>query len=143
MFFFRRRCRYVSFASAKISRRRIKLKKDTLVVILLTEYHASSIRLWRVVLLRSGIRLSPSDIRRSLRERCELLWRIEYHCEAKPNNITARRAISLFAKQRISLIKMQKRESFTELYFRITLSSVFIASFALLNKYIGLCPYPY
>ena len=32
-------------------------------VILLSEYHASSIRLWRVVLLRSGIRLSPSDIR--------------------------------------------------------------------------------
>ena len=63
-----------------------------------------------------------------------VLWRIEYHCEAKPNNITARRAISLFAKQRISLIKMQKRESFTELYFRITLSSVFIASFAFVKQ---------
>ena len=32
-------------------------------VILLTEYHASFIRLWRVVLLRSDIRLSPSGIR--------------------------------------------------------------------------------
>jgi len=32
-------------------------------VILLTEYHASSIRLWRVILLRSDIRLTPSDIR--------------------------------------------------------------------------------
>ena len=32
-------------------------------VILLTEYHASFIRLWRVVLLRSDIRLAPSDIR--------------------------------------------------------------------------------
>ena len=32
-------------------------------MILLSEYHASSIRLWRVVLLRSGIRLATSDIR--------------------------------------------------------------------------------
>ena len=31
-------------------------------MILLTEYHASSIRLRRVLLLRSDIRLSPSDI---------------------------------------------------------------------------------
>ena len=79
---------------------------------------------------------------RSLCERCELLWRIEYHCEAKPNNITARRAISLFAKQRISLIKMQKRESFTELYFRITLSSVFIASFAFVKQIHRAMPIP-
>ena len=71
-----------------------------------------------------------------------VLWRIEYHCEAKPNNITARRAISLFAKQRISLIKMQKRESFTELYFRITLSSVFIASFAFVKQIHRAMPIP-
>ena len=32
-------------------------------MILLTEYHASSIRLWRVILLRSDIRLAPSGIR--------------------------------------------------------------------------------
>ena len=32
-------------------------------MILLTEYHASSSRLWRVILLRSDIRLTPSDIR--------------------------------------------------------------------------------
>ena len=32
-------------------------------VILLTEYYASSIRLWRVILLRSDIRLAPSYIR--------------------------------------------------------------------------------
>jgi len=32
-------------------------------VILLSEYHASSIRLWRVILLRSDIRLAPSGIR--------------------------------------------------------------------------------
>ena len=31
-------------------------------VILLTEYHANSIRLRRVLLLRSDIRLTPSDI---------------------------------------------------------------------------------
>ena len=32
-------------------------------VILLSEYHASSIRLWQVILLRSDIRLAPSGIR--------------------------------------------------------------------------------
>ena len=32
-------------------------------VILLSEYHASSIRPWRVILLRSDIRLMPSGIR--------------------------------------------------------------------------------
>ena len=32
-------------------------------MILLTEYHASFIRLWRVILLRSDIRFTPSDIR--------------------------------------------------------------------------------
>ena len=32
-------------------------------MILLSEYHAGSIRLWRVILLRSDIRLAPSGIR--------------------------------------------------------------------------------
>ena len=42
----------------------IKQKKFASIgVILLTEYHASFIRLRRVILLRSGIRLMPSDIR--------------------------------------------------------------------------------
>ena len=42
-------------------------------VILLTEYHASSIRLWRVILLRSDIQLTLSDI-------CYASYRrIEYH----------------------------------------------------------------
>ena len=54
-------------------------RTDTFGVILLTEYHASSIRLWRVLLLRSDIRLAPSDIRGSRSERRELLGRIEYH----------------------------------------------------------------
>ena len=40
-----------------------KIKMLRIGVILLTEYHASFIRLRRVVLLRSDIRLMPSDIR--------------------------------------------------------------------------------
>ena len=40
-----------------------KIKMLRIGVILLTEYHASFIRLRRVVLLRSDIRLTPSDIR--------------------------------------------------------------------------------
>ena len=38
-------------------------KQTDVGVILLTEYHASFIRLWRVILLRSDIRLTPSGIR--------------------------------------------------------------------------------
>ena len=53
-------------------------------VILLSEYHAISIRLWRVLLLCSSIRLTPSDIR----------------CAS-------------FVANRISLVKSKKRESFT------------------------------
>jgi len=41
----------------------LKTEKVTVGVILLTEYHAGFIRLRRVVLLRSDIRLTPSDIR--------------------------------------------------------------------------------
>ena len=37
-------------------------KRPPFSVILLTEYHANSIRLRRVLLLRSDIRLTPSDI---------------------------------------------------------------------------------
>ena len=37
---------------------------------------------------------------------------------------------------------MQKRESFTELYFRITLSSVFIASFAFVKQIHWAMPIP-
>ena len=51
----------------------IKKRSADVSVILLTEYHANSIRLWRVLLLRSDIRLTPSDI-------CfASLGRIEYH----------------------------------------------------------------
>ena len=42
-----------------------KKKGQQIGVILLAEYHANSIRLWRVILLRSDIRLTPSDIRRA------------------------------------------------------------------------------
>ena len=44
--------------------------------------------------------------------------------------------------KRISLIKMQKRESFTELYFRITLSSVFTAIFAFVKQIHRAMPIP-
>ena len=37
---------------------------------------------------------------------------------------------------------MQKRERFTELYFRITLSSVFIASFAFVKQIHRAMPIP-
>ena len=49
-------------------------------VILLTEYHASSIRLWRGVLLRSDIRLTPSEyFAKGEIPLRELERRIEYH----------------------------------------------------------------
>ena len=93
-------------------------------MILLTEYHASSIRLWRVILLRSDIRLTPSGIcYASLGANRISLCGIaeQYHCPK--GNIT------LYEVKNITH-KKQKRESFTELHFRITLSSFFIAGFA-------------
>jgi len=64
-------------------------------VILLSEYHANSIRLRRVLLLRSDIRLTPSDIRYAS------LMANRISLKPQGFNITGRRAISLFAKQRI------------------------------------------
>ena len=65
-----------------------------------------------------------------------VLWRIEYHCEAKPNNITARRAISLFAKQRISLIESRKERVMRN---SVKLSLLFLSQVSyLLNKHTGL-----
>ena len=52
----------VLFIGASISSGIRKATNQT-GVILLSEYHASSIRLRRVVLLRSDIRLTPSGIR--------------------------------------------------------------------------------
>jgi len=87
-------------------------------VILLSEYHASSIRLWRVILLRSDIRLAPSGIRfASFRAN---------RIPLKPQgfNITIAVAIiSLFAKAKNITKKAEKERA-------STLSSVFIASFA-------------
>ena len=72
-------------------------------VILLTEYHASSIRLWRVILLRSDIRLAPSGIRfASLKAK---------RISLKPQgfNITIAVAIiSLFAKAKNITKKAEK-----------------------------------
>jgi len=90
-------------------------------VILLSEYHASSIRLRRVILLRSDIWLTPSGIR-----------------------FTSFRAnrISLPARA-ISLIDSRKRESLTEFCFRMTLPSVLSPVSNLFYKCIGLRPSPY
>ena len=93
-------------------------------VILLTEYHASFIRLRRVLLLCSVIRLTPSDIRFASLEANKI--------SLKPQgfNITIAIAIiSLFAKAK-NITKSRKREN--KAVFLSTLFSlyVFIASFA-------------
>jgi len=54
---------WILAVAVRIAKRRNKEKRSYLGVILLSEYHASSIRLWRVILLRSDIRLAPSGIR--------------------------------------------------------------------------------
>ena len=107
-------------------------------MILLTEYHASSIRLWRVILLRSDIRLTPSVIRfASFRANRISLWGVaeQYHCPQGQYHS--------LRKQRISLIDSRKRESLTEFCFRITLPSVLSPVSHLFYKCIGLRPYPY
>ena len=104
-------------------------------MILQAEYHASSIRLRRVILLRSGIRLTPSGIRyASFRAN---------RISLKPQgfNITIAQAIlSLFAKAK-NITKKQRRESFTEFCNRVTLSSVLSQVSHLYNKCTGPCPY--
>ena len=74
-------------------------------MILRLEYHDSSIRLWRVILLRSDIRLAPSGIRfASFRAN---------RIPLKPQgfNITIAVAIiSLFAKAKNITKKQKKRE---------------------------------
>ena len=59
--------------------------------------------------------------------------RIEYHYPK--GNITLCKAKNITHKK-------QKRESFTELYFRITLSSVFIAGFAFVSQTPRAIPIP-
>ena len=74
----------------------------------------------RVLLLRSGIWLSPSGIR--------FASLMANRISRKPQgfNITIAQAIiSLFAKAK-NITKKQRRESFTEFCNRVTLSSVFI-----------------
>ena len=117
-------------------------------MILQAEYHASSIRRRRVILPMAVIFFLNSSPKARYSKRVifasQVLRRIEYHCEEKPNNITARRAISLFAKAKnITHIK-QKKESSTEFCFRIALSSAFFRKFRICNtNAVGLCPYPY
>ena len=92
-------------------------------MILLTEYHASFIRLRRVVLLRSDLRLTPSDIRYASL--------MANRISRKPQgfNITGRRAISLFAKAK-NITKKAEKERASRNLVTALLSSVFIASFA-------------
>ena len=107
-----------------------RYKKPELIgVILLTEYHASSIRQRRVILLRSDIRLTPSDIRYASFKANRI--------SLKPQgfNITfAPAKISLFAKAKnITHRQQKKRESYGILLPHDSLFC-FIASFAFVVK---------
>ena len=107
-------------------------------VILLSEYHASSIRLWRVILLRSDIRLTPSVIRfASFRAN---------RIPLKPQgfNITIAVAIiSLFAKAK-NITKKAEKERASRNFASEALSLLFLLQVShLFYKCIGLCPYPY
>ena len=92
-------------------------------MILLTEYHASSIR------------LPASDIADAvIFGICRVVFAAfrANRISLKPQgfNITIAQAIiSLFARAK-NITKKQRRESFTEFGNRVTLSSAFIASFA-------------
>ena len=100
-----------------------KAKSPSLLsVILLAEYHANSIRLWRVLLLRCDIRLTPSDIR------CASFRANRISLKPQGFNITIAIAIiSLFAKAK-NITKSRKRES-KAVSFRIVLSLRFYCQF--------------
>ena len=98
-------------------------------MILLTEYHASSIRLWRVILLCSDIRLAPSGIRfASFRAN---------RIPLKPQgfNITIAVAIiSLFAKAK-NITKKAEKESASRNFVTALLSLLFLLQVShLFNK---------
>jgi hypothetical protein len=83
-----------------------------------------------VILLRSGIWLSPSGIRCTYIVSAASFRANRISLKPQGFNITIAQAIiSLFAKAK-NITKKQRRESFTEFCNRVTLSSVFIASFA-------------
>ena len=88
-------------------------------MILLTEYHANSIRLRRVLLLRSDIRLMPSDI-------CfASLWANRISLKPQGFNITvAVRQYHSLRQQRISLYNNRKRGNFSAI-------NRFVSSFCL------------
>ena len=105
-------------------------------MILLSEYHASSIRLWRVVLLRSGIWLSPSDIRCASFEANRIsLWgeAEQYHCPK--GNITLCEAKNITHKN------AEKREFYgiVLLYYSLFFC---IASFAFVKQIHRAMPIP-
>ena len=100
-------------------------------MILLTEYHASSIRLRRVILLRSDIRLTPSDI-------CfASLWANRISLESQGFNITfAKRKYHADDSQHITKqVKKEKTREYTNLLFSV------VRGFALLYKCV--CTYKY
>ena len=113
-------------------------------MILLSEYHASSIRLWRVILLRSDIRLAPSGIRGSRSERRELLEANRIPLKPQGFNITIAVAIiSLFAKAK-NITKKAEKERASRDFVTALLSLLFLLPVShLFYKCIGLRPYPY
>ena len=115
-----------------------KQKSADLGVILLSEYHASFIRLRRVLLLCSDIRLTPSGIRfASFRAN---------RIPLKPQgfNITIAAAIiSLFAKAK-NITKKAEKERASRNFVTALLSLLFLLQVShLFYKCIGLRPYPY
>ena len=107
-------------------------------MILLSEYHASFIRLRRVLLLCSDIRLTPCGIRfASFRAN---------RIPLKPQgfNITIAAAIiSLFAKAK-NITKKAEKERASRNFVTALLSLLFLLQVShLFNKCTGLCPYPY
>ena len=113
-------------------------KRRTLGVILLTEYHASSIRLWRVILLRSDIRL------RRVLFATRVNRRIEYHCKTEPCNITSRKEnITLCVSKGYHLQKTEKRELYGILLPHYSLFCFYCQFHFCNTNTVGLCPYPY
>ena len=101
-------------------------------VILLTEYHANSIRLWRVLLLRSDIRLAPSGIRYASLE----ANRISLKPWASISLLRSKN-ITLCASKEYHLSKAEKREFYGSLFPHYSLFC-----FICIANAVGLCPIP-
>ncbi len=112
---------------ALLLKQKFSAKNNTHSVILITEYRANSIRLWRVLLLRSDIRLTPSDIA-ALTPICvqsRVLRANRISQKPQGFNITvAVRQYHPLRQQRISLYTNRKRDS-------ISANNRFVISFCL------------